>query len=160
MATNSTKARSAAGRYGHVAVIGAGAWGTALAAVAAGAGAKVSLWAREPDVIESISRTRENARFLPGAKLPDEIEPTLDIARASSRADAILLTAPAQHLRAMLLTLKPHMKPGTPRSEEHTSELQSQSNLVCRLLLEKKKKNRNKKLVKQKKKKKKEKNKK
>ena len=110
----STKARSAAGRYGHVAVIGAGAWGTALAAVAAGAGAKVSLWAREPDVVESISKTRENARFLPGAKLSKEIEPSLDIERAMSAADAILLTSPAQHLRAMLLTLKPHMKPRTP----------------------------------------------
>jgi glycerol-3-phosphate dehydrogenase (NAD(P)+) len=113
MVPDSTKARSAAGPYGHVAVIGAGAWGTALAVVAAGAGAKVSLWAREPDVVETIAKTRENARFLPGAKLPDEIEPTLDIARASG-ADAILLTSPAQHLRAMLLTLKPHMNRGTP----------------------------------------------
>ena len=103
MATDSTKARSAAGRYGHVAVIGAGAWGTALAAVAAGAGAKVSLWAREPDVVESILKTRENARFLPGAKLSEGIEPTLDIARAAAGAEAILMTSPAQHLRAMLL---------------------------------------------------------
>jgi len=95
-------------------VIGAGAWGTALAAVAAGAGAKVSLWAREQDVVESIAKTRENTRFLPGAKLSKEIESTLDIARASSGADAILLTSPAQHLRAMLQTIKPHMKPGTP----------------------------------------------
>jgi glycerol-3-phosphate dehydrogenase (NAD(P)+) len=48
MATDSTKARSAATRYRHVAVIGAGAWGTALAAVAAEAGAKVSLWRASP----------------------------------------------------------------------------------------------------------------
>lgn len=110
----STRARSAAEAYGHVAVIGAGAWGTALAAVAAGAGAKVSLWAREPDVVQSIAQTRENARFLPGATLAKGIEPTLDIAHASSAADAILLTSPAQHLRPMLLTLKPHVKPRTP----------------------------------------------
>jgi glycerol-3-phosphate dehydrogenase (NAD(P)+) len=103
-----------AGRYGHVAVIGAGAWGTALAAVAAGAGAQVSLWARERDVVESIAATRENARFLPGVQLPAEIEPTLDIAGATRGADAILLTSPAQHLRATLLLLQAHVKPGTP----------------------------------------------
>jgi glycerol-3-phosphate dehydrogenase (NAD(P)+) len=95
-------------------VIGAGAWGTALAAVAAGSGAKVSLWAREPDVVQSIAATRENTRFLPGASLPEEIEATLDIARASSAAEAILLTSPAQHLRTTLLALRPHVKPGTP----------------------------------------------
>jgi len=114
MATDSTKARSAATRYRHVAVIGAGAWGTALAAVAAEAGAKVSLWAREPDVIESIAKTRENKRFLPGAKLSKQIESTGDIAHALSGADAILLSSPAQHLRAILQTIKPHVKAGTP----------------------------------------------
>jgi glycerol-3-phosphate dehydrogenase (NAD(P)+) len=97
-----------------VAVIGAGAWGTALAAVAAEAGAKVSLWAREPDVIESIAKTRENKRFLPGAKLSKQIESTGDIAHALSGADAILLSSPAQHLRAILQTIKPHVKAGTP----------------------------------------------
>src|SRR5690349_10148424 len=99
MATDSTKARSAATPYGHVAVIGAGAWGTALAAVAAEAGAKVSLWAREPDVVESIDRTHENKRFLPGAKLSKQITATGDIARALTGADAIVLSSPAQHLR-------------------------------------------------------------
>jgi glycerol-3-phosphate dehydrogenase (NAD(P)+) len=110
----STKARSPADRYRHVAVIGAGAWGTALAAVAAEAGAKVSLWAREPDVIESIGKTHENKRFLPGAKLSKQITPTGDIVHALSGVDAILLSSPAQHLRAMLQTIKPQVKPGTP----------------------------------------------
>jgi glycerol-3-phosphate dehydrogenase (NAD(P)+) len=113
MATDSTKARSAV-RYRHVALIGAGAWGTALAAVAAEAGAKVSLWAREPDVIESIAKVRENKRFLPGAKLSKQVAVTGDIVRALSGADAILLTTPAQHLRAMLQTIKPHIDSGTP----------------------------------------------
>lgn len=114
MAPDSTKTGLSARRYEHVAVIGAGAWGTALAAVAAGSGAKVSLWAREPDVVESILKTRENARFLPGTSLAREIEPTLDIAQAVSGADALLLTSPAQHLRAMLASLHPHVGPGTP----------------------------------------------
>jgi len=114
MPLHSTKAGSAAGPYGRLAVIGAGAWGTALAAVAAGSGAKVSLWAREPDVVQSIAEKRENVRFLPGAQLPADIEPTLDMVRATEAADAILLTSPAQHLRAMLLSLRPHVKPGMP----------------------------------------------
>jgi glycerol-3-phosphate dehydrogenase (NAD(P)+) len=114
MAPQPTTSGSAAGRYSRVAVIGAGAWGTALAAVAAGAGAKVSLWAREADVVRSIADAHENARFLPGVKLSKEIEPALDIAAASRGADAILLTAPAQHLRAMLLSLRPHVRPATP----------------------------------------------
>src|SRR5262245_43071285 len=100
--------------YGHVSVIGAGAWGTALAAVAAGNGAKVALWAREPDVVESIRERRVNNRFLPGAKLPPSIAPTLDLARAIAGAEAILVTAPAQHLRATLVSLRPHAKAGTP----------------------------------------------
>jgi len=110
MATDSMKAKP----YGHVSVIGAGAWGTALAAVAAANGAKVALWAREPDVVESIAEWRVNARFLPGATLPESIAPTLDLARATAGAEAILLTAPAQHLRATLVSLRPHVKPGTP----------------------------------------------
>ena len=114
MALHSNTPGSSGGRYGHVAVIGAGAWGTALASVAAAAGAKVSLWARERDVVESIAARGENARFLPGVSLPADIEPTLDIAKASGGADAILLTSPAQHLRATLVSLRPHLKSGTP----------------------------------------------
>ncbi len=114
MASHTTTPGSASGRYASVAVIGAGAWGTALAAVAAAAGASVALWARERDVVESIAAKRENTRFLPGVQLPQEIEPTLDIAAAMRGADAILLTAPAQHLRATLLSLQAHVKPGTP----------------------------------------------
>jgi hypothetical protein len=65
-------------------------------------------------VIESIAKTRENKRFLPGAKLSKQIESTGDIAHALSGADAILLSSPAQHLRAILQTIKPHVKAGTP----------------------------------------------
>jgi glycerol-3-phosphate dehydrogenase (NAD(P)+) len=103
-----------ADRYSTVAVIGAGAWGTALAAVAAGSGSQVLLWAREPEVVQTVSSERENKRFLPGAKLPDAIKPTLDIIRATAGGEAILLTAPAQHLRPVLLSMRPHVKSGTP----------------------------------------------
>src|SRR5262245_44727088 len=114
MPSDSTAPRPAAARYGHISVIGGGGWGTALAAVAAGSGGKVSLWAREPDVVQCIAQTRENARFLPGVKLPENIEPTLDIVHASAGADALILSAPAQHLRSVLVSLRPHVKPGAP----------------------------------------------
>lgn len=87
--------------YSHIGLIGAGAWGTALAMVAAEAGRKVALWARETDVIESVRQHRENARFLPGVPLPEGIVATSDLDEATA-AEAILLAAPAQHVRAML----------------------------------------------------------
>ncbi|MDE2183871.1 MAG: NAD(P)-dependent glycerol-3-phosphate dehydrogenase [Alphaproteobacteria bacterium] len=87
--------------YEHIGVIGAGAWGTALALVAARAGRPVRLWAREPDVVETISKSRENTAFLPGATLPATIEATTDIGLAAD-APALLIAAPAQRLRTML----------------------------------------------------------
>jgi len=104
---------TSAARYGSLAVIGAGAWGTALAAVAAAGGARVTLWAREPEIVESIARKRENALFLPGVVLSEAIEPTADIARAAE-ADAVLIAAPAQHLRAVLTLLGGAIKPTAP----------------------------------------------
>jgi len=97
--------------YDHIGVIGAGAWGTALAAVAAQAGRRVTLWAREAEVIESIQNRRENLRFLPGVTLPSSILPTGDLAQ-TARAEALLLAVPAQHLRSVLSELR--TAPGTP----------------------------------------------
>ena len=99
--------------FDRIAVVGAGAWGTALAAVAATGPARVILWAREPDVVESIASARENRRFLPGIPLPPSIEPVDELARAAS-ADALLLVAPAQHVRSMLGQLARLVKRGTP----------------------------------------------
>ena len=105
MPSASSNMRSAAGRYLNVAVIGAGAWGTALAVIAAGSGAKVVLWAREPEVVEGIAASRENKRFLPGVKLPETIAATGNLADAEG-ADAVLVAAPAQHLRDVLKGLR------------------------------------------------------
>jgi glycerol-3-phosphate dehydrogenase (NAD(P)+) len=100
--------------YHHLAVIGAGAWGTALAAVAAASGAQVALWAREPDVVDAIAGRRENARFLPGIKLPDGIKATGNLTAAIDGAAAILLTAPAQHLRSVASALRLQLAAGLP----------------------------------------------
>lgn len=100
--------------FHNVAVIGAGAWGTALAQVAARAGRSVALWAREPDVTEAIEAARENALFLPGITLEPVIAATNDLRAAATSADAILLVTPAQHVRAMLAGLASHLRPGVP----------------------------------------------
>lgn len=96
-----------------IGVIGAGAWGTALAQSLATGGREVRLWAREPDVADAISQKRENTVFLPGIQLHENIEGTDSLTRASDR-DVILLCVPAQHLRATLLSMKREIK------EHHT----------------------------------------
>jgi glycerol-3-phosphate dehydrogenase (NAD(P)+) len=99
--------------YSHIAVIGGGAWGTALALAAVQAGAKALLWARESAVVDSINGGHENAQFLPGIALPPAIAATGNLAEAA-RAPALLVVVPAQHLRAVLKDLAPRIAPGTP----------------------------------------------
>lgn len=87
-----------------VGVIGAGAWGTALAQVMAGHGHHVRLWAREAEVIDAINRDRVNQLFLPGVPLDVAIRATGDLADLASCA-VILVVTPAQHVRATLNAL-------------------------------------------------------
>lgn len=96
-----------------VGVIGAGAWGTALAQVAARAGLDVTLWAREPEVVASVAERAENSLFLPGVALDPAIRAVGDVA-ALAAADMILAVAPAQHLRSALTAFAPHARPGLP----------------------------------------------
>lgn len=98
--------------FQHVGVAGAGAWGTALAVCALTAGRDVRIWAREPEIAEALSQGRGNPAFLPNAPLPP-IPASTDISQLAN-SDAILLVAPAQHMRATLRALAPHLKPGTP----------------------------------------------
>lgn len=99
--------------YEKVGVIGGGAWGTALALVAAQAGRRTVLWARESQVVDSINRHHENTHFLPGIALPAAIHATGDLAEAAD-AGALLLVVPAQHLRETLRVLAPHLRDATP----------------------------------------------
>ncbi|MBY0332133.1 MAG: NAD(P)-dependent glycerol-3-phosphate dehydrogenase [Acetobacteraceae bacterium] len=86
----------------RIAVLGAGAWGTALAVQAARAGHAVTLWGRDAARVAEIAQARENARYLPGAKLSAAITPTDDLGAAARGAVLILAAVPAQHLRAVL----------------------------------------------------------
>src|ERR1700733_192870 len=98
--------------FNSVAVIGAGAWGTALACVAARAGRDVVLYARDAAHAAHISSVRENPR-LPGVRLAAEIMVTTDLALAG-RTDIILIATPAQHLRGAANALAPHLAKGSP----------------------------------------------
>jgi glycerol-3-phosphate dehydrogenase (NAD(P)+) len=93
-------------------VLGAGAWGSALANVAARAGRNVTLWARDAKAAAAIAAKRESPR-LPGMKLADGIVVTNDIAQAA-QADAILIAVPAQELRKVALMLDDTAPSGTP----------------------------------------------
>lgn len=95
-----------------IGVVGAGAWGTALAATARRAGREVVLWAREPEVVASISQTGRNALFLPEIVL-EGVRATGDLAEMADH-DALLLVVPSQFLANVCRTLRPHLAAGTP----------------------------------------------
>ena len=94
-------------------VIGAGAWGTALAQVAGSAGLDVLLQAREPEVVESIRARRINDAFLPGIVLDDHVSVTSDLADLGA-CDLILAVPPAQHMRSTLAAFAAHHRAGVP----------------------------------------------
>jgi glycerol-3-phosphate dehydrogenase (NAD(P)+) len=98
----------------RLAVIGGGAWGSALASVAARAGAGIVLWARDPDVVAAINRRHENPLFLPGIALDPQIAATSDAGAAIAGAEAALIVVPAQFLRAALDMVAPLMPAGLP----------------------------------------------
>ncbi|MBW7965651.1 NAD(P)H-dependent glycerol-3-phosphate dehydrogenase [Bradyrhizobium sp. BR 10261] len=98
--------------FRSVAVIGAGAWGTALATVAARAGRNVTLWARNAEHATRIQSSRDNPR-LPGVRLAPDIVVTSDLA-AASRAEMLLIATPAQHLRGAVNMLASYLTKPVP----------------------------------------------
>jgi glycerol-3-phosphate dehydrogenase (NAD(P)+) len=98
--------------FNSIAVVGAGAWGTALAGVAARAGRNVILCVRDAETAKAIASKRSNPK-LPGFTLNAAIEVTDNLKRAAT-ADAILIATPAQNLRAAVSALTPHLTDGKP----------------------------------------------
>jgi glycerol-3-phosphate dehydrogenase (NAD(P)+) len=93
-----------------VGIIGAGAWGTALAAVMQQVHGDALIWAREADVVGGINQERRNHLFLPSVALAEGIRATADMEEMAN-CHALLLVTPAQHLRATLLALPKQNKP-------------------------------------------------
>ena len=98
--------------FKSVAVIGAGAWGTALAGVAARAGRDVVLYARNAESAAQIAATRANPK-LSGVPLNTSVRVTDEIALATA-ADVILIATPAQNLREAVTAIAPHLAKATP----------------------------------------------
>jgi glycerol-3-phosphate dehydrogenase (NAD(P)+) len=97
----------------RVAVIGGGAWGTALADLLARKGDNVMLWAREPEVVETINRDHVNALFLPGAELAPNLRATGDLADSLYRAEVVVSAAPAHAVRPVMTQVAAALD-GTP----------------------------------------------
>jgi glycerol-3-phosphate dehydrogenase (NAD(P)+) len=96
----------------RTAVLGAGAWGTALAKVLAEKGANVSLWARRAELCDAINQGGENARYLPGVKLPSNVSCTHDAALAVKGAETIVFVVPSHAMREVARAVAPHMQRG------------------------------------------------
>jgi glycerol-3-phosphate dehydrogenase (NAD(P)+) len=91
------------------AVLGAGAWGTALAKLLAEKGADVSLWARRAELAEAIARTGENAQYLSGIALPKNVSVTHDVKHAVRDAGAVIFVVPSQAMREVAQAARPHL---------------------------------------------------
>lgn len=86
----------------RIAVVGGGSWGTTLADLLARKGDDVVVWAREPEVVESITREHVNAVFLPGASLAPTVRATGDLAAAVRGAEVVVSAAPSHAVRAVM----------------------------------------------------------
>ncbi|WP_373085999.1 NAD(P)H-dependent glycerol-3-phosphate dehydrogenase [Sneathiella sp.] len=93
-------------------VIGAGAWGTALAITARKAGNDVCLWTRHAIHAAALNSEKSNSKYLPGIALTPGIKATVDLAKAA-QAEILLMVVPAQHIRDILARLKPDLAPET-----------------------------------------------
>ncbi|PPA59452.1 NAD(P)H-dependent glycerol-3-phosphate dehydrogenase [Micromonospora chalcea] len=96
---------------GHVAVLGAGSWGTAFAKILADAGRDVTVLARRAAVAEAIRTGRENPEYLPGVRLPERVTATGVAAEAIEGAEVVVLSVPSQTLRGNLADWTPYVAP-------------------------------------------------
>jgi glycerol-3-phosphate dehydrogenase (NAD(P)+) len=99
----------------NISVLGAGAWGTALASVLAGQdGAPVALWSKRRDLCEAINAHSENARYLPGVALPRNLSCTHDLGAALEGAKMVVFVVPSHAMREVAREAAPYLRPGVP----------------------------------------------
>jgi glycerol-3-phosphate dehydrogenase (NAD(P)+) len=126
-----------------IAIIGAGAWGTAIAIVLGRSRRhELKLWAYEKEVRESIGSTRTNSVFLPGQEIPDRVRSTGDFADALSGAEILVSAMPSQHCRRLFQQMAPHLRSDTlvvsaTKGLEQTTLLRM-SEVICQVANEKK----------------------
>jgi glycerol-3-phosphate dehydrogenase (NAD(P)+) len=97
-----------------ISIIGAGAWGTALASVYARNGGQVLIWGRDNAVINAINTAHENPAYLPGIRLPDALMATANLAETVAPADILLLVTPAQTIKEMAKAIAPYLRKTAP----------------------------------------------
>ncbi|MBV9825893.1 MAG: NAD(P)-dependent glycerol-3-phosphate dehydrogenase [Alphaproteobacteria bacterium] len=122
----------------RLAVIGAGAWGTALAIVAVRAGIQVALWGRDATIVEAIATRHENPLYLPSIPLDPAITATSDLTAALDDADGVLIVVPAQFVRGILNRLAPLVPPRRPlllcAKGIETESLQTMSEIAVEII--------------------------
>ena len=101
-----------------IAVLGAGSWGTALAAHLARCKHLVTLWGRSPDAIEEIRNRGCNQRYLPDARLPENLSFSSDLDATVATAQVVVVAVPSSHFESLIDAIKPQL---TARSGEHVT---------------------------------------
>ncbi len=96
---------------GHITVLGAGSWGTALAALLAANGHAVRLWAREESLVNALRMDRENARYLPGIAFSPLIQPTTSRAEAVAQTEVVVFAVPSGAMRQVAEEFAPYLAP-------------------------------------------------
>jgi glycerol-3-phosphate dehydrogenase (NAD(P)+) len=97
----------------RVAVVGAGSWGTTVAALAS-RNAPTVLWARRPELAREVAEDHRNSEYLAGFDLPEDLAATSDLAAAVSEADVLVMGVPSHGMRATLREMAPHVRPWVP----------------------------------------------
>jgi len=97
---------------GRLAVVGAGAWGTALAIQAVRAGFAPRLWVFEPELLALIRASSENPWFLPGVRLPEAVAPSGDLAEVVRGVETVVVAVPSHVFRGVVHAMAPHLAPG------------------------------------------------
>jgi glycerol-3-phosphate dehydrogenase (NAD(P)+) len=110
----------------RISIIGAGAFGTAMAVAAARAGNEVVVWAHDPAVAQTIRDTGENPDYLRGVKLADTVRATNDLAEAAQFAETIFMVVPSHHYREVLASIRPHLQ-GQARIISGTKGIENES---------------------------------
>ncbi len=95
-----------------VSILGAGSWGTALAAVLARNGVPTTLWGRDAEALAAMRATRRNARYLPELELPAQLNLCTDLAAAAGSAEVLLIVTPSHAFRALLERIAADVAPG------------------------------------------------
>jgi glycerol-3-phosphate dehydrogenase (NAD(P)+) len=95
----------------RLAIVGGGSWGTALAVILAPRFEQVRLWVFEPDLADRMRATRENDVYLPGFRLPENVEPGASLPWSIENADLVLSVTPSHHTRRIYEELLPHLDP-------------------------------------------------